>query len=73
MSNIWTIAELTHPVSVSSQFGKPSVKFIADKKMELMHIVATGENAFDRLMASVRSLDQDKQQSTQPCTMTSPT
>ena len=29
-SDTWTVAELTHPISLSSQFKKPYVKFIVE-------------------------------------------
>ena len=66
-SDTWTAAELTHPISLSSQFGKPYVKFIVDKAEPVHTTVENAvENALDRLMASVRRFQWEKQQSAQP-------
>ena len=62
-SDTWIAAELTHPISLPSQFGKSYVKFTV-AKVEPVH--TTGENAFDRLMASARRLQREEQQSVQP-------
>ena len=62
-SDTWRAAELICPISLSSQFRKPKVKFIVDR-VEPVH--TTGENAFDRLMASARRLQREEQQSAQP-------
>lgn len=62
-SDTWTAAELTHPISLSSQFGKQYVKFTVEKA-EPVH--TTGENAFDRLMAGARWLQWEEQQNAQP-------
>ena len=60
-SDIWTAAELTHPISL--QFEKPYVKFMVDK---VEPVRSTTENAFDWLMVSARRLHQEEQQRAQP-------
>ena len=45
-SDTWTVAELTHPISLSSQFKKPYVKFIVETA-EPVHVSEGIENVFD--------------------------
>lgn len=64
-SDSWTAAELTHPVSLSSQFGKPYLKFMVEAVQPALNSEGN-ENAFDRLMAGARRLSEEARQARMP-------
>ena len=66
-SDIWTAAELTHPLSLVSQFKKPYVKFVVDVVAPIAASSSQNtENAFDRLMAGSRRLAQLERERQRP-------
>ena len=64
-SDTWTAAELTHPVSLSSQFGKPYLKFVVEAVQPALTSKGN-ENAFDRLMAGARRVSAEARQARMP-------
>ena len=64
-SDTWTAAELTHPVSLSSQFGKSYLKFVVEAVQPALTSKGN-ENAFDRLMAGARRVSAEACQARMP-------
>ena len=62
-SDVRTAAQLSHPVSLVSQFNKPYVKFTVDV---VTPTTSHSENAFDRLMVGSRRLVQMERQNCMP-------